>query len=153
MYNCFDIAKYLMKLAKEDGQGIDPMKLIKLTYIAQGYYLGFKDKPLFSNKIQAWKFGPVIPELYYVIKPFGYNNIDSIVLDLHTRNEIKDEDKKFLKSLWGAYKNVSGIRLSELTHEENTHWSKSYIDGVNNINIDEDVIKDYYKNKIASKNA
>ena len=152
MYNCFDIAKYFVKLAKEEGQGIDPMKLLKLTYISQGYYLGFKDKPLFSNKIQAWKYGPVIPALYYVIKPFGYNNVDPIVLDLHTRNEIKEEDKNSLKSLWSAYKNASGIRLSELTHEENTPWYKTYIEGVSNINIEEGVIKDYYKTKIASTN-
>lgn len=149
MYNCFDIAKYFIDLAREEDRGIDPMKLLKLTYIAYGYYLAFFDKSLFSNQIQAWKYGPVIPELYYVIKPFGYNNVNPLVLDLHTKNKISDEDKKFLKSLWDAYKNVSGIGLSELTHQENTPWHKTFNLNFSNIKIDNAVIKDYYREKIA----
>ncbi len=150
MYNCFDIAKYFTELASEENKGLDPMKLLKLTYIAHGYYLAFFDESLFSNQIQAWKYGPVIPELYYVIKPFGYNNVNPLVLDLHTKNQIKEEDKKFLKALWNSYKETSGITLSELTHKENTPWDKVFNPNSDNIKIDDAVIKAYYKEKIAS---
>ena len=150
MYNCFDIAKYFVELAQKENKGVDPMKLLKLTYIAQGYYLAFFNKSLFSNQIQAWKYGPVIPELYYVIKPFGYRNVNPVVLDLHAKNKLSEEDKKFLQALWNKYKNVSGISLSELTHEKNTPWDKVFKPNFNNINIDESIIKEYYKNKIAS---
>lgn len=33
-YNCFDIAKEFLKLAKSNGETLSPMKLLKLTYIA-----------------------------------------------------------------------------------------------------------------------
>lgn len=150
MYNCFEIAKYFLEVSKKESKGMDPMKLLKLTYIAQGFYLAFFDRPLFSNEIQAWKYGPVIPELYHVIKPFGYNNVDLRVLELHTRKPISAEDKRFLDSLWDAYKNYSGIELSELTHREDTPWHKCFKTRTESCKINNSLIKEYYKLKIAS---
>ena len=60
MYNCFDIAKKIIELSKKDNVSIDPMKLLKLVYIALWC---FSEKPLIINKVEAWKYGPVIPEL------------------------------------------------------------------------------------------
>jgi len=79
------------------------MKLLKLTYIAHGYYLGFFEKPLIENEVQAWKYGPVIPELYHVIKRFGNGRVDADIIDLYSENKINDTEKDFLKLIWNAY--------------------------------------------------
>lgn len=97
MYNCFDIAKYFIELAKEEGMGLDPMKLLKLTYISDGWHLGITGKPLFENEIQAWKYGAVIPDLYYAIRMFGKDPVDPFLLNLSAKTPLKEEDKEFLK--------------------------------------------------------
>lgn len=152
MYNCFDVANKLLEFAKEDGKGIDTMKLLKLTYIAHGYYLAFFDKPLFKNSIQAWKYGPVIPELYHAIKPFKTGIVNPTVVSLHSYEDIKKEDEKYLRAVWNHYKETSGIHLSNLTHQSGTPWANVYSEGIINIPIDNDIIKEHYKQKIKEMN-
>jgi uncharacterized phage-associated protein len=149
MYNCFDIADYLLKKAEDDGQGIDPMKLLKLTYIAHGYNLGFFEKPLFSNQVQAWKYGSVIPDLYHVIKRFGEGYVNKEIVDLYKEKEVKDDQKKLLDFVWNAYKPYSGLDLSDLTHQKGTPWDLT--PKAQNSVINEEVIKKYYKSLIAEK--
>lgn len=148
MYNCFDVAKQFLKLAKEDGVGIEPMKLLKLTYIAHGWYMGFNDEPLISNNVQAWKYGPVIPELYHVTKRFGYNDVDIDIVDLYSENKLTDYDKHFINLIWNTYKTFTGLELSSKTHKDGTPWSLVYKPGQMHKVIDNGVIKDYYKELI-----
>ena len=149
MYNCFDIADYFLKKAEEEGQGIDPMKLLKLTYIAHGYNLGFFDKPLFSNQVQAWKYGTVIPDLYHVIKRFGEGYVNKEVVNLYKEKDVKDDQKKLLDFVWNAYKPYSGLDLSDLTHQKGTPWDLT--PKTHNSVISEVTIKKYYKSLIAEK--
>ena len=153
MYNCFDVSKEIINLASKEGYPMPPMKLLKLAYIAQGYYLGFYDKPLFQNEIQAWKYGPVIPDLYHVTKRYGRRNVDPFVLDIYTKNELSEADKHFVSLVWNTYKHNDGIELSALTHQEGSPWSTVYEDGVFHKSINNEVIKDYYKQLISQRGA
>lgn len=150
MYNCFDIAKEFLSLASKEGKGVDTMKLLKLTYIAHGYYLSFFDKPLFSNQVQAWKYGPVIQELYWVIKRFGVNFVDPELLDLYSETPLKDDDRKFIQYLWDYYKGLSGQRLSAMTHQKGTPWSHAYVEE-HNVVIPNETISAYYSDLIKDR--
>lgn len=150
MYNCFDIAKSFLELAKEENVSIPPMKLLKLTYIAHGYFLGFTGKALFHNEIQAWQYGPVIPDLYFIIRRFSKQNVDSDIIELYSENKLKEGDYKFINSIWNAYKKFDGLQLSSKTHEEGTPWHKSFNEFNSNI-IDNFTIEDYYKGLIDEK--
>lgn len=147
MYSCFDISKEFLALAKEEGLTIAPMKLLKLVYIAHGYHLGFKKKPLINNPIQAWKYGPVIPELYHTTKKFGRYPVDPDLIEMFFTKELTEEDKHFLKLVWNAYKHLNGLQLSTLTHAKDTPWEKTY-DGVHNKLIPNNLIEEYYTNMI-----
>lgn len=151
MYNCFDVAKTFLNFAKTENKGVDTMKLLKLTYIAHGYYLGFFSNPLFDSQVEAWKYGPVIPELYHVIKRFGTGNVDMDLLDLYSENKVSKNDEKFLKAVWNFYKNHTGLELSSKTHEEGTPWYETYQSFVFNKIIENDLIEKYYKNLINEK--
>jgi uncharacterized phage-associated protein len=147
MYNCFDIAKEFLSLAKDEGKIIPPMKLLKLTYIAHGYYLGFGKGPLIEDRIEAWKYGPVIPELYHATKKFGSYPVDYDYIDLISANELSSEDKHFISLIWNNYKQLGGLQLSTLTHQENTPWALTY-DGDFYKVISNEVIESYYKKLI-----
>jgi uncharacterized phage-associated protein len=149
MYNCFDIADYFVKKAKDEGQGIDPMKLLKLTYIAHGWYLGVNDKPLFENQVFAWKYGTVIPELYFAIRMFGSENVDPYVFKLYSGQKPNEETRNFLDRIWNKYKGFKGLELSAKTHENNTPWSIVWARNKNGL-ISNEIIKDYYKDKLKS---
>lgn len=147
MYNCFDIAEKLIELSKKDINPMTPMKLLKLTYIAHGYYLAFTDKPLFSNRIEAWRYGPVIPELYHIIKLNDYSFVKGHV----SVKKIAKDDNDFLEAIYGAYGKFDGGQLSSKTHENGTPWHQVYTGEWCDKEISNDVIKDYYKKKIDAR--
>jgi len=149
MYNCFDIAYKFLDLAKKENITIDTMKLLKMTYIANGYYLAFFETPLFENNIEAWKYGPVIPELYHVIKRHGHGNVKIETVELYSENKIQDTDLKFLKVIWDKFKKYGGLELSALTHIEESPWSKTYSETDQSKIIETKVIEDYYKNLVS----
>lgn len=149
-YNCFDVAKKFLQLAKEEEISVSPMKLLKLTYIAHGYHLGFFDKALFENKIQAWKYGPVIPELYHVIKRFGQRAVDEETVSLYSEKKVDIETANFLKVIWNHYKEFSGSELSSKTHLPGTPWDEIYT-GHHFKEIDNDTIRNYYKKMLDEK--
>ncbi len=145
MYNCFDISKKFLEFAKNEGSFIDPMKLLKLNYIAHGYYLGLFDKPLISNEIQAWKYGPVIPELYFTLKPFARRTVDLEVMEILSDNNISDSDEQFLNKIWGAYKSFNALQLSTKTHQEGSPWHQVYSPDKRYAVISNEIIQKYYK--------
>ena len=55
------IADDILKLAKRRDLTLTPMQLVKLAYIAYGWYLAIYEKRLFDDRIEAWKYGPIIP--------------------------------------------------------------------------------------------
>ena len=62
MLSCYDVAQYFLAKSDEDaGDLMSNLKLQKLVYYAQGFALALFDKPLFSERIEAWIHGPVYP--------------------------------------------------------------------------------------------
>ena len=55
-----DVAAYIL----ENLGSVSTMKLQKLAFYSQAYYLVEFGAPLFSEKFEAWANGPVAPELF-----------------------------------------------------------------------------------------
>jgi uncharacterized phage-associated protein len=70
MYDAIAIANYFIEKSLATGKRLTPMQLVKLVYIAHGWYLARTGKPLLADAVQAWQFGPVIPTLYHEFKQF-----------------------------------------------------------------------------------
>jgi uncharacterized phage-associated protein len=74
-YSPLAIANYFIELAKKKDKFITPMKLQKLVYFAHGWCLALSDEPLIDEKIEAWKYGPVVTSLYHEFKRYGNDGI------------------------------------------------------------------------------
>lgn len=72
MANCLEIARYF--IIKAYGEGLEAemtnMKVQKLLYYAQGLHLALYGEPLFTEEIQAWRYGPVCPPAYRFYSDF-----------------------------------------------------------------------------------
>jgi uncharacterized phage-associated protein len=136
------VADDILKIAKRRGVSLTPMQLMKLVYIAYGWHLAMNGARLFRSNIEAWKYGPVIPELYKVIKRFGRDEIPSeLISDLPiTNSELND----FLESIVDNYGHYSGIALSNLTHMQGTPWHQVFRPNIMNIQIPDDLIREHY---------
>ena len=64
MEKILNAAQYLFEEYKKlAGETIDQMKLHKLLYFAQRESFAITGKPLFSEELEGWKYGPVSPKV------------------------------------------------------------------------------------------
>jgi uncharacterized phage-associated protein len=123
LYTAKEVANDLLARATKDGLSIDPLKMQKLIYLAHGWSLALRHRPLIKDVIEAWPYGPVVPSLYRELKSLRANSIppDRFAgekeLDLDSRN--------LVSAVWNRYKNKSAIDLSMLTHERGYAWDQA----------------------------
>jgi uncharacterized phage-associated protein len=145
------IANYFLWIAeKENIKDITPMKLIKLVYFGYAWYYAVFNRKLFTEKVEAWRYGPVIPSIYHEFKRFGSLPISNYAIDFSLETEelsypiVKSSDDKTLRTLnavWNVYKDKNGAELSAITHEENSPWCHAYEQGENTPMDDNKIIE------------
>lgn len=161
------VANYFIKRSLETEMSVTPMKLVKLVYIAHGWNLALTDEPLITEGVEAWKYGPVVPEVYHTFKQYGDNSITKLevipyVVSSPGASEVlmhefrpplpAPESIPLLNRVWDLYKEFDGLQLSTLTHKKDTPWWKVWYAKTGAIYegvlIPNDVIKEYYKSKL-----
>lgn len=111
-----DIADIFLRIVDRDsGSTLTPLKLQKILYYAQGYYLAMNNVELFKEDFQAWAHGPANPKIYDKYKKYGYNSIDYPNTKSKT---IADDILKFLYDIWNTFGIFDGKYLEKLTHSE-----------------------------------
>lgn len=93
--------------------------------------------------MQAWKYGPVIPELYQSLKVYRDGQVphplstSACALDVY--------ESTMVDQVIQMYGNQSGIALSQITHAPNTPWSLTFQDDTLGQVISNDLIMDHYQ--------
>ena len=163
MENSIAVANYFIKKANDEGVELTPMKLLKLVYIAHGWYLALRDDALIDEGVEAWKYGPVIPSVYRGFKEYGNGQVSKPSYIFTENGQIitpivEDEHKQsFLDKVWDAYKKYNGLQLSTLTHQPNTPWdivwNKENGKRKESALIRNQLIKEHYKEKAKNNQA
>ncbi|HEN5507481.1 TPA: SocA family protein, partial [Legionella pneumophila] len=107
------IADYIILYFQEHGEPLTNLKLQKLLYYAQGWYLALYNKPLFDDKIEAWVHGPVIPAAYHSFKQYGYGLID----EKPSFPNLSPKIRSHLDEVIDVYGSYSAFELEHLTHQ------------------------------------
>ena len=126
----------------------------KLVYFTYGFALASLNRKLFTEEIEAWKYGPVVPSLYHEFKHFEENPINKLSIHYsRTRRSISkptvdEEDKaiiNILKTIDKYYGEQSEEEISKMTHHTNSPWENSYLDKEDNCKINYTDIKKHFK--------
>jgi uncharacterized phage-associated protein len=138
-----DIAKCFLFLDEQnEGSGISNLKLQKLVYYAQGFFSAIYDKMLFEEHIEAWRHGPVVPQLYQHFKEYGRNPIsfeeefDTSILD--------KEQLEIVTEVYEVFGPYEAWKLRNMTHEEAPWIDHEQLASI----IPFDEIKTYFKTRI-----
>lgn len=109
----FDVAKYILE---QLGQPCSTMKLQKLVYYCQVWFLVWEDKPLFNEKIEAWANGPVVRTLFNFHR--GFYTIDKNRLTLGDSAKLSRLQKDDIDSVLKFYGDQTSQWLINQTHSE-----------------------------------
>jgi uncharacterized phage-associated protein len=71
----WDPGHIVTHFVNQRGDTVSHKKLQKLLYYVEAWNLVHLDSPLLDEDFEAWVHGPVVPELYHVLKEFGFNDI------------------------------------------------------------------------------
>ena len=111
MPRVIDVAKYIL-----DKQGpMTTMKLQKLVYYTQAWSLVWDERPLFSESVEAWKNGPVVPELYTSHRGKFEVSAQEIA---GTPGVIDQDGRETIDAVLDYYGKHNAQYLSDLTHLE-----------------------------------
>ena len=103
-----------------------------------------RNEPLVQNRIEAWQYGPVIPDVYRKFRPQGASpsRIDPAFPAVNNTDDVD-----FLEQIYNIYGQMSPFRLSELTHQSGGPWEAVLKWGGSRAEIPDDLIKSHYVSK------
>jgi uncharacterized phage-associated protein len=164
-YDARAVANYFLDRAAKEGRPLDPMGIQKLVYFAHGWNLAIFGSPLIQQRVEAWKYGPVIADLYEAFREFGRDPItkrakkydydpilNKVVETTPTINETEEtkDTRALLDRVWESNKHLTSIELSNLTHLPESPWSIARQEG--KTEIDDSLIRKYIEDQ-ARENA
>lgn len=128
-----DIARYVGLSLIAKGLTVSPLKLQKLLYYVQSWYMVFngRQNTLFAQAPQAWVNGPVYPDIYYqyrdkvsnmcdhlTAKDFDTDDVNATLAELAAKLQLTAEETELLDSIVMLYGSKSQNGLIFLTHAE-----------------------------------
>lgn len=142
-----EIARWFVnRVDRESGDIISHLKLQKLVYYAQAWYLANFEKPLFDEEIEAWTHGPVVQSVWNEYKQYGW---DAIPAGEEPNLELRI--KAILELIFERYGDMGAKALENMTHREEP-WRKTRgnlpLEARCNRPIKKETMRDYYGKKI-----
>lgn len=127
MYPVLDIARYIVDYCYNQGKPISNLKLQKMLYLIWIDFYKETGEYLFKENIYAWKYGPVVPEVYYEFCVYGG-------MPIYEEVEINPELKKCKERyvIQGSIDNYIKdlpYDLVSRTHQKDMPWDKIYNKG------------------------
>ncbi|MDM8557199.1 type II toxin-antitoxin system antitoxin SocA domain-containing protein [Candidatus Parabeggiatoa sp. HSG14] len=142
------IADYFLYIANDTGSFLSNLKLQKLVYYAQAWYLALYNTPLFDEEFEAWIHGPITTSLYEKYKPFGWKPILKEV----EKPKLPVDVENFLEELTQVYFIRESLELEMMIHREEP-WIKARngvpLDEPSRAIISQQAMKEYYKARVA----
>lgn len=122
MASARDVAQYIL----ERHGAMTTMKLQKLVYYSQAWTIVWTDDVLFEDRIEAWKNGPVTPNLWNFTR--GQFRIGQVPHAFS--GNVTEEQRQNIDKVCDFYATKDAQWLSDLTHME-APWKDAYVEGEN----------------------
>ena len=119
--NAVEIARYVIDIRNRSWKEVEisNAKLQFVMYLLQRDYIVQHKMPLYKNKIEAWNYGPCVPDVYFKYNMFGGLDIDSSCMTDYGREiEVPFQLKLFIIERVFHYIKLSFRELHELVTQE-----------------------------------
>lgn len=129
MYRALDVAQYVIAYESSKNRTVSNLRLQKLLYFIQCVFFAVQNKACFSDELEAWAYGPVVPEVYRKYKVYGSTFIPETV---NNKSAFLSQDISLINNMLDACASRSTSGLVEISHKQ-APWKNVYIEGMNNI--------------------
>ena len=144
------VANEVIRLALAEDAPITHLDVQKLIYFSHGFRLGIQGRPLFYQPVIAWKFGPVVLDVYYALNHNGAQVIRSPIQmpGLQLVDQDTGDGIGYTYRLMG-HKSTS--RLVAISHDVNGPWHRVWNNSLGQDQIiPNDLIEEYFSGLLRS---
>lgn len=145
------VAENLRANSAERGYVVTPMHLIKLAYIAHGYMLAQYDAALLDEDVEAWQYGPVVPNIYRALKAYGNSPVDNQVPGSKPDFSFSNDERAVMRSVVETYGRFRATLLSTATHMNGSPWHAIWNKRGKSSVIPNDLIRSHYLSILKSE--
>lgn len=128
MNTALDLAKYIVTKCVKEKRPISNLQLQKILYYIQKAFLKNGNTAFFDD-IQAWPFGPVVPNVYYYFCAYGAMPIsfsfDNIPIEDYGVTEI-------INQIVEEKRELDPWEMVAETHKRGGAWEQIYQNGAGN---------------------
>ena len=129
MYQALDLSAYIVPKCIKADSPISTLQLQKILYYIQRDFL--KNGGIaFSDDIEAWQFGPVVPNVYYRYCGFGSMPITNAAETSDCYFDSQDIQR--IDSIVGEKRLLYPWGMVRETHRVGGAWAQIYQDGMGN---------------------
>lgn len=115
------VANYLIAKSIEEKKPLTPLQIMKLVYFCHGWQLGLYREPLIRQAVEAWRYGPVVADVYHSLKDYGASPVTAKLRVPPVAFE--ENEKTLVDEVYKKYGGLNGIELMQLTHAPGTPWA------------------------------
>ena len=128
------IANAFIERSLKENKSINLLNIVALTYFAKGWSLAGFNNSLFEERVEVWKYGPIIPSVYITFSGYGTGRIKKCAKLFNPDTGKQDtpfiykDDKNVLDVIylvWKRYSSLSAKQLVNLIQSKGTPWHDS----------------------------
>ena len=148
------VARVFLDLAWSENSDLSHLQVMKMTYMAHGFSLAIFRRPLVSDPVEVWQYGPVFPCLHKKMMECGAGPMQIVSSLPAEAGETDDglandsDQMELITAVYHKYKQYGGAALSAMTHRPETPWNKVVGDFARGVRITNDSIQRYYSSMI-----
>lgn len=109
-----EVADWFIRFAYEVGDPITNLRLQKLMYYAQAWYLALNGERLIPDRFEAWVHGPVCPPVWERFAGYRWNPISEEVPEPRLPGEVENH----LREVEEVYGGLLTWDLERMAHAE-----------------------------------
>ena len=153
------VARIFLYLAWSESNELSHLQVMKMTYMAHGFFLAIVRRPLVSDPVEVWQYGPVFPNLHEKMTECGAGPMQIVSSIPAESGEMdgslaSDEDQmELITAVYHRYKQYGGAALAAMTHRPETPWNKVVDDFARGVRITNDSIQRHYSSMIEQQAA
>lgn len=118
MTTSIDVARQLVELAYQEPEPepLTPLRVQKLVYYCQGWALALLGRPLFEDRIEAWRNGPVAVQLFQQLQSYQAPFLTPEIIG--ASGPLTVLEKELVTAVWKRFRDLSAPGLYRKTQAE-----------------------------------
>lgn len=131
--NAEEAADYIVEKCVREQKEITNLELQTMLYCVQRRFLRKYDRPAFFGIIEAWSFGPAVPDVYYDYSGYGGMLIDSPAHENYRKSNRKDAAE--IDDVINKVRNTDPYNLLAQIRRPDGAWARTYKNGRGNYEV------------------